>query len=191
MASEKDISLILACTFNGGIGYKNELPWRISSELKKFKEITSSTSDPQKQNAVIMGRKTWESLRNSLKGRKNIVLTKKSKYEVHDKSIEIYSNIYDALMHCNSCSNIENVYIIGGQTIYNTILKMNHFKIKEIVLSVMFYKNYKIDSYIDMDYIFSNFDLYSDERYVNEKNKKEFASYICIPKTGLLQQNIA
>jgi dihydrofolate reductase / thymidylate synthase len=190
MASQKDMSLIFACTFDGGIGYKNNLPWHISSELKKFKEITSRTSDPKKQNAVIMGRKTWESLRTSLKGRKNIVLTKNSNYEIPDNDVDIYSTIYEAVMYCNYCDNIENIYIIGGQTIYNNILKINHFKIKEIVLSVMFLRDYRIDSYIDMDHIYSNFNIFSDDRYVDEKNKREFASYICIPKPEL-QQNIA
>ena len=44
----KDISLILACTFDGGIGYNNKIPWYIKSDLIKFKNITVSTNNPLK-----------------------------------------------------------------------------------------------------------------------------------------------
>lgn len=182
MAPQKDINLILACTFKGGIGYKNKLPWYIPSELKKFKEITSTTLDPNKQNAVIMGRKTWESLRYPLKGRKNIVLTRNTNYQVHHSDVETYSNTYDAMMFCNSCDDIETIFIIGGETIYSNILNNNFFDIKSIYLSVMFHGDYRIDSYIDMFYLYSHFKLIPDKRYADEKNRREFASYICIPK---------
>ena len=75
----KNISLILACTFEGGIGYNNDLPWYIKSDLKKFKDITSKTLDSSKQNAIIMGSKTYMSLpKKELPNRVNIVLTKKN-----------------------------------------------------------------------------------------------------------------
>jgi dihydrofolate reductase len=54
-------SIILACTLEGGIGYNNIIPWDIKSELYLFKQITTGCVDNFKSNAVIMGRKTWES----------------------------------------------------------------------------------------------------------------------------------
>lgn len=70
----KQISLILACTFDGGIGYENKIPWHIKSDLKKFKNITSNTINNLKQNAVIMGSKTYTSLPcNNLENRINII----------------------------------------------------------------------------------------------------------------------
>lgn len=55
------------------------LPWSIPGDLRYFKELTSRTADPGKQNAVIMGRRTWESLPpkfRPLPGRLNVVLSR-------------------------------------------------------------------------------------------------------------------
>ena len=55
------------------------LPWKIPADMAYFKELTSRTADPAKQNAVIMGRKTWESIPpkfRPLAGRLNIVLSR-------------------------------------------------------------------------------------------------------------------
>jgi dihydrofolate reductase len=64
------ISLVVAVSRNGVIGRDGGLPWHISSDLKRFKEITMG-------KPIIMGRKTWESLpKRPLPGRRNIVLTR-------------------------------------------------------------------------------------------------------------------
>ena len=55
-----NINLIVAMCKNNGIGYKNELPWKISSDLKKFKKLTQGKGN----NAVIMGKNTYESIKN-------------------------------------------------------------------------------------------------------------------------------
>src|ERR1700733_8282193 len=71
--------IVVACDINRGIGYNNTLPWRLSGDMKHFRNLTSTTSDPSKQNAVIMGRKTWQSLPESnrpLPKRFNIVLSR-------------------------------------------------------------------------------------------------------------------
>ena len=50
-----NINIIVAMCKNNGIGYKNNLPWRISSDLKKFRKLTIGN----KKNAIIMGKNTW------------------------------------------------------------------------------------------------------------------------------------
>ena len=73
----KIVSLILACTLDGGIGYNNRIPWYIKDDLLKFKKITSETEDKTKQNAVIMGSRTYISLPViKLKDRINIVISR-------------------------------------------------------------------------------------------------------------------
>lgn len=61
-----------------GVGNDGKLPWRLPSDMKFFKEVTMGTSERGKKNAVVMGRKTWESIPSEyqpLTGRLNVVLT--------------------------------------------------------------------------------------------------------------------
>ena len=72
--------LVVAATPSGGIGNAGGLPaWKLPGDMAYFKELTSRTRDSGRQNAVIMGRKTWESVPQKfrpLKGRINIVLSR-------------------------------------------------------------------------------------------------------------------
>ena len=65
-------NIIVACSKNRGIGYENSLPWKISSDLKKFRDLTIGNGN----NAVIMGKNTWTSLPiKYLKSRDNLILS--------------------------------------------------------------------------------------------------------------------
>ena len=76
--------MIVAATKNDfGIGLKGKMPWQLPEDMKYFKRITKSTEDVTKRNAVIMGRKTWESIPKKfrpLEGRVNVVLTRHPEY---------------------------------------------------------------------------------------------------------------
>jgi dihydrofolate reductase len=105
------ISIIVAVSDDWGIGKDNELLWHISEDLRRFKRLTTG-------NTVIMGKKTWESLpRKPLPGRKNIVLTDNPE-ELIENSVTAYS-IEDAL---NKCSPDEEIFIIGGGSIYRQFM---------------------------------------------------------------------
>jgi dihydrofolate reductase len=177
------VSLVLACTFDGGIGNNGNIPWYIPADLKKFREITTKCVDNQKINAVIMGRKTWESLRKPLVNRLNIVITSNKYYKTkYDNVIVVHSII--AALHCADRAYVENIFVIGGANIYNTFLqnKFCYNMIYKIYLSLLFYdKNIVTDTYVDIESIFKNFRLQKDIQYKKENDKREFASYICTP----------
>ena len=81
MNYSKKISVIIATTSSGGIGFNNKLPWNIPEDLRNFKRITSFVNDKSKKNAIIMGRATWESLPvKPLPNRLNIILTNDINY---------------------------------------------------------------------------------------------------------------
>ena len=63
------ISLVVAVAENGVIGRENALPWRLSADLRRFKELTMG-------HTVIMGRKTFESIGKGLTGRRNLVVSR-------------------------------------------------------------------------------------------------------------------
>ena len=172
----KHISLILACTFEGGIGYNNNIPWYIKSDLIKFKNITVSTNNPLKYNAVIMGKNTYFSLpNNKLKNRINIVISKNLQ---SNNDILCFSNIDDAINYCNKEISIEKIYIIGGSKLYNYFINNNNL-VSKIYLTLL--KNsYKCDTFIDIDNIFNKFKFIKDIN--NNINNDEYISYICINK---------
>lgn len=107
------ISIIVAVSDDWGIGKDNELLWHISEDLKRFKRLTTGKT-------IIMGKKTWLSLpKRPLPDRKNIVLTDLPN-ECIDCSITAYS-IEDAL---SKCSPDEEVFIIGGGSIYRQFMPL-------------------------------------------------------------------
>jgi dihydrofolate reductase len=77
METRRRINIVVAATPTGGIGINGQLPWTIPADLKYFKRVTSEAA-PGKQNAVIMGRKTWASIPakfRPLSDRLNVVLS--------------------------------------------------------------------------------------------------------------------
>jgi dihydrofolate reductase len=107
------ISIIVAVSEDLGIGKDNELLWRIPEDLKRFRRLTTG-------NAIIMGKKTWESLpKRPLPERKNIVLTDIPDEEI-DGAITAYS-IEDAL---SLCDRGKEIFIIGGGSIYRQFINL-------------------------------------------------------------------
>jgi dihydrofolate reductase len=101
------ISLIVAVAEDRAIGDKGNLLWHLSSDLKRFKAITTG-------HTIIMGRKTYDSLPNgALPNRRNIVISRQLKSL---KDAEVYSDIDEVL---KATSDEDTVYIIGGGEIYN------------------------------------------------------------------------
>tara|TARA_B110001450_G_scaffold25356_1_gene22356 strand:+ start:7720 stop:8283 length:564 start_codon:yes stop_codon:yes gene_type:complete len=171
----KIVSLILACTFEGGIGLNNTIPWYIKSDLIKFKNITTETDDNLKENAIIMGSKTYDSLPyKKLKNRINIVLTNNNKKYLDNDNIIKFNEIDEALKYCNNNKLIEKIYIIGGAKIYNIFL--DKYKIDYIFLTLLKDK-YLCNSNILINKIFDNFTFLKDDKYNEEKDK--YISYIC------------
>jgi dihydrofolate reductase len=180
---QQKVSLIVACTFDGGIGYDGEIPWYIPSDLQKFRAVTTKCVDPNKINAVIMGRKTWESLSKPLANRLNIVISSNPYYKIENENVIVVHSIIGALC-CANRPYIENIFIIGGANIYNTFLQKDMFYkvIDKIYLSLLFYDNNIItDKHIDIESILINFKLQKDKQYKNEHDNRLFASYICTP----------
>ena len=103
-----NLSIIVAYSKNRAIGKNNQLPWKLSEDLKNFKKITMG-------NSIIMGRKTFESIGFILKGRQNIVISKTSKFQGVTMSSSITDSINKAYAPITS---VEPLQIGYGQTFY-------------------------------------------------------------------------
>lgn len=90
MAQNKKFSLVAAACLNNGIGIKGRLPWTLRNEMAFFTRVTSTVTTDEKKNAVIMGRKTWDSIPLKFKplpNRVNVVLSESLK-EVPKRKIK-------------------------------------------------------------------------------------------------------
>ena len=130
------INIIVAVDNKYGIAKNGNLPWRIKEDLRYCSKITRKTKDPHKMNAVIMGRKTWQSLPSGLKNRVNIVLSRKITIdelydnELYDDNVTceactIARSLDEAIQVCNKDNLVENIFVIGGTNVYKEALDRN------------------------------------------------------------------
>jgi dihydrofolate reductase len=107
---------VVARARNGVIGLDGELPWRLKSDLKQFKQVTLG-------KPVVMGRKTWESLpRKPLPGRPNLVV---SRSLASAEGAEVFDNPWHALEAARAAAlqaGVDEVCIIGGAQLYGLTL---------------------------------------------------------------------
>ena len=124
-------SIIVGAHFsNKAIGAKGKIPWKCRADMKFFKEMTSTVKDPTKMNAVIMGRKTFESLPAPLPNRVNVVLTKKP----DNLCRGFFSNNFDeTIATLEQDPKIETIFVIGGEMVYREAI--NHPKCEKIYLN--------------------------------------------------------
>lgn len=119
MISDKPVvSIIAAAAENNVIGRDNDMPWRLSSDLKRFKALTLG-------KPVIMGRRTWESLSRPLPGRANIVITQNRDFAA--EGALIVHSLAQALDLANELareSGSDEIFIIGGGKIYTQALPL-------------------------------------------------------------------
>lgn len=119
---------------------EDSLPWQLSKDLKYFKEITSAGVREEEANAVVMGRKTWDSLlalnkdgRDPLPGRMCYVVSRSQASEIgvdrFPNSAEVFGSFEEALESADEDKRIKNVYVIGGQGVFSEAEKYkNHCK---------------------------------------------------------------
>jgi dihydrofolate reductase len=102
------VALIVAMDKKGGIGKGGKLPWRLSTDMKRFKMLTMG-------HCILMGRKTFESLGLPLSGRVNIVITRNPNYRPQDCLIA--NSLAQALLLAEQLGENE-AFVIGGGEIF-------------------------------------------------------------------------
>jgi dihydrofolate reductase len=138
------MKLIVACDPQGGIGYKNKLPWnKIQGDLPRFKKLTDG-------QIVVMGRNTWESLpKKPLPGRLNFVLTSQNL---------VLPNGAILLRNLNHFGEYKNVWLIGGASVINS-----HWHMVDMVHLTRTFTAYTCDTFIDLLKLNKEFSLQYEE----------------------------
>ena len=160
----RELTIIAAVSINNIIGNKNKLIWKLSNDLKRFKNLTTNHS-------VIMGRKTFESLINPLPDRDNIVITRDTNYS--KPNIQVCSSIEDAI---NLTKTDTQPFIIGGGEIYTQTINI----VDKIELTRV-HEEFDGDAYfpeIPLDI----FELINEENYNSDLENEFDYSYLTYKK---------
>ena len=123
-------NLIVAVCKNNGIGYKGQMPWHIKADLKYFSELTKGDGN----NAVIMGNATWKGLpilkgkSKGLNDRDNFILSTTDTFElklIQNRLLKTFKDIDEIEMFLTKNDIYEDIWVIGGASIYKQFLDMD------------------------------------------------------------------
>jgi len=106
------LSLIVAMSENRVIGRRGQLPWRLSADLRRFKQLTMG-------HHLIMGRKTWESIGRPLPGRTSLVISRQPDYQAD--GAEVVPDLPQAILRA---AGDDEAFVIGGGEIYQQALPL-------------------------------------------------------------------
>ena len=155
-----ELTLIVAATRNMGIGANGGMPWKgLRKEMAYFARVTSrpSPTRPGALNAVIMGRKTWDSIPpkfRPLKDRLNIIISRSHPPTTTPPSPPSDTGLWmtsleSALEYAAAeSSSISRVFVIGGAQIYGAALKLPEAK---RVLLTSIKKDFECDTFFPLD----------------------------------------
>jgi len=122
-----EIVFVVAIAENGVIGAGNAIPWRLKSDMARFKALTIG-------KPVIMGRKTFESLRRPLPGRTNIVITRDAGYRAIGAIVTTSAGDANDVARGDALRrSVAEIAVIGGAEIYRQLLdRADRLEITEV-----------------------------------------------------------
>ena len=152
------LALIVAASENNVIGINDDLPWRLSADLKRFKSLTMG-------HAIVMGRKTFYSIGRLLPGRQTVIITRNPDFKF-DGAVVVHS-IEDAL---SACCDQEIAFLTGGAEIYRLGMPL----VDEIYLTRV-HTEIEGDTFLpEVDW--DQFELVTTEAFqADEKNEFDFS----------------
>jgi dihydrofolate reductase len=158
------ISIIVAMAQNGVIGSDQGIPWRLSADMKYFKQKTSG-------HHIIMGRKTWESLGRLLPNRTHIVLSRDPDWSA--EGVISCTKLEEALKIASAAGE-EEAFVIGGGQIYKMALEFadrmyltrvetaiegdTHFDFPNEVWELIAFDRHEADEKNEYNYVFEVYD---------------------------------
>lgn len=186
-------SIVVATDLNLGIGKDNTLPWRIKKDMNYFKDLTIEKNPEEIKkkyeiwdgenyipaifnqnsigNAVIMGRKTWDSIPlkfRPLDKRRNRIVSGTMEEPNKSETFDIFRDFNSSIIETEAAAYITNIYVIGGTEIYRQAIE--HPQCSRIYQTVI-YKEFDCDTFFPDPRV--NFqEIASSTRY--EENGLEF-----------------
>lgn len=159
------ISIIVAAAENGVIGKDNQLLWKLSSDLKRFKNITTG-------HFILLGRKTFESIGKPLPNRTSLIISRNFKCDF--ENCFVFKTINDAIVFAAQ-KNQQEIFVVGGGEIYKQTLPLAN----TIHLTIV---HTEIEGDTHFEYDDSNWKVLHSE-FIERDEKNEFDStYIILER---------
>ena len=155
------LSCIVAVSENGVIGRGNGLPWKLSADLRRFKQLTTG-------HAIIMGRKTFESIGGPLPHRSSVMITRNRHYE--SPGVVVVHSFDQAV---DACKDQHEAFVIGGEAVFREALPR-----AERLYLTRVHANIKGDTYFPETDLAAWKLLQQEDHPGDEKN--DFPSTFCV-----------
>jgi len=174
------INGIVAMDKNKGISINNTSPWHLPANLLRIKQLTIG----KKNNAIIFGKNTWNSI-NFLKGRDNLILSSSLSIEYiqDERLVKTFSCINDLLKFITD-KNYDQVWVIGGFQIYKLFLELNLLNeihitlLDEVFKCDMFFPPIPDTYFITKNQLVSEVTLNGNDTYMTVFKKIEKGMYV-------------
>ncbi|VUD62194.1 Dihydrofolate reductase type 3 [Thalassocella blandensis] len=161
-----EICIVVAVAENGVIGVDNGLPWKLSADLKYFKQVTMG-------HPMVMGRLTFDSIGRPLPGRKTVVVTRQQDWSCD--GVDVAHDLTEALQKAQDLSDemgVDKIMLVGGAQLYKQALPL----CQRLYLT-------RVEASIDGDAFFPALDLnqweeVSNERYEADSNNSYAYSFL-------------
>ena len=166
------------CDYNNGIGKNNDLPWTLPKDFNYFLRFISTFNSKNKMNALIVGRKTWNSIPHNMNEFKmNLIVIVSSKYHQQKDNLDYKSYDVDKILIAESFNAaislinekyshlVDSIIAIGGTNIYSEAIKSNHFN--RFYLTRIF-KHFDCDTFIEPKDFLSQLSKLNDENLLED-----------------------
>jgi len=163
------IKIIAAVSTEYGLGFNNDLLFRISEDMKRFKELTTG-------HFCVMGRKTFQSLPKPLSDRTNVVLSRNGEFP-HPSEVFVMDSVEHIINHYNSGEQDKDIWVIGGAEIYNQFLPYAD----EVHLTHIDKEVEKVDTFFPYELLKQHFDFVESEKHYSSEEECSY-SYVTYHK---------
>lgn len=149
---KKNIDLIFACQkSNYGLSFKGKIPWKCPEDLAFFKKTTLDGG----KNAIIMGRKTFDSIGTVLPDRLSIVVTNNKELKSDNPDLIYLHTLFGAMIYASNRKDINKVFVIGGAQIFDMMLSRYRKYIGLIYANyIIGEENYTCDTFVSSSLAF-------------------------------------
>lgn len=121
-----EFDAVVAADLSDGIGATGGIPWKLPGDLAHLKRLTTDTAVPGTRNAVVMGRKTWDTIPDRfrpLPGRLNVVVSRQ-RHLLLPEGVKLAPDLEHALVAARAEPDVERIFVLGGGEIYRQCFEL-------------------------------------------------------------------